>query len=776
MLSRIAFALTIFAFLFVGCSPSKTVPTQDNQVIVTPSVITPSVRVLAGTPVPFSDISMSVENAERVTQLVRWGKGILNNVTVSSDGKMLAAASSIGVYLYDTATLQEIRFIDTDTWSNAVFSPDSQLLAIFSGHDDKFQLWSISNGRLLYTFEKHTDSVTSVDFSPDGQLLASGSRDHTIHIWQVSNGTHIRSLNGHTDDVISVRFSPDGKTLATGSWDNTIRIWNVSDGVLLHTLEGQTGIELVFSSDGQLLIAQTRNGEIREIQLWNVTNGSLLANLEGWDSVFSPDGQQILTTSCTQTMDCSVLLWDKSGRLIKEITNNRPLYSAAFSPDGQYIAAGTMNDIFLFRVSDGVPIKAFEFDIPGDFSYAVDFLSFSRDGQNLISKSGDENFQHLQQWRVEDGFQVKDERFYRMDPVAFSSDGNLMAAATGDLIEIWNTSNGTIIGTLKGHTYNVKCLMFSPDNQTILAGEYSNKAHLWRLSDGMLLQTIEIAKGEQIGSISPDMQMLASTDLSGNLTLRNASDGGLVYTLTGHTDYVTDIEFSVDGKILVSASTDGTVNIWDLSNGTRISTINTTSSLNKTIDISPDGKIVAIGSYGSSPGLWRVADGNNLNSIEGGGLEMAFSPNGQMLTSIGLDDTLNLYSISDMTLLYSIESYELGELDYYPFMKFFSNGRALAVAPPSGTVRVFGVPSDNPLVIQPINIPTMPLTPVAQSESSLTPASLSATAFPATLAAASTQIACSNFMSHLQPNVKAKVATDALNIRENPGTTQAVVG
>jgi len=79
-------------------------------------------------------------------------------------------------------------------------------------------------------------SVTSVSFSPDSEIIASGSRDITIRLWNVADGREITILKGHTSSVMSVSFSPDGKTLASGSWDNTIRLWNLDmDDLLLHS-------------------------------------------------------------------------------------------------------------------------------------------------------------------------------------------------------------------------------------------------------------------------------------------------------------------------------------------------------------------------------------------------------------------------------------------------------------------------------------------------------------------------------------------------------------
>ena len=168
--------------------------------------------------------------AVSVAPVARLGKGWVRQVAFSPDGRWLAVGSSVGVYVYEVATLREVRRLETEAPTLVVaFSPDGRLLA--SGYEDETViLWDVGTGERVRTLAGHTDEyrpVYSVAFSPDGRLLASGSLDNTVILWDVGRGEQVRTLAGHTWAVYSVAFSPDGRLLASGSWDGTVIRWGV---------------------------------------------------------------------------------------------------------------------------------------------------------------------------------------------------------------------------------------------------------------------------------------------------------------------------------------------------------------------------------------------------------------------------------------------------------------------------------------------------------------------------------------------------------------------
>ena len=247
---------------------------------------------------------------------------------------------------------------------------DRHSQARVSRSDAAIRLWDVATGSHR-TLEGHTDAVFSVSFSPDSQVLASGSRDRTVRLWDVATGSH-RTLRGHREWVRSVSFSPDGQTLASGGggWsddnDTTVRLWDVATGNH-RTFEGHTNsVESVsFSPDGQTLASGGRDTTVR---LWDVATGNH-RTLRGHTSVvfsvsFSPDGQTLASGST----DGTARLWDVATDTLRRTFAGYTsgAYSISFSPDGQTLASGNYDGtILLWALTPTVaPITL----TPGEFS------------------------------------------------------------------------------------------------------------------------------------------------------------------------------------------------------------------------------------------------------------------------------------------------------------------------------------------------------------------------------------------------------------------------
>ncbi|CAD8214361.1 unnamed protein product [Paramecium octaurelia] len=199
------------------------------------------------------------------------------------------------------------------------------------------------NRKISNEFIGHSDTIFSVCFSPECNILASGSRDNSIRLWDVKIGQQKQKLDGHTNNVYSVCFSPDGTKLASGSYDNSIRLWDLKTGQQKAQLDNHTSTvySVCFSPDGKTLASGSSDNFIC---LWDVKTGKLEVKLDGHDDqvqsvCFSPDGTQLVSGS----YDKSIRLWDlKTGQQIAHLdSHTSTVYSVCFSSDGKTLASGS---------------------------------------------------------------------------------------------------------------------------------------------------------------------------------------------------------------------------------------------------------------------------------------------------------------------------------------------------------------------------------------------------------------------------------------------------
>jgi WD40 repeat protein len=288
------------------------------------------------------------------------------------------------------------------------------------------------------TLQGHTGKVLSVDFSPDGNLVASGSTDDTMRLWQVNPGRLLRTMHGHPFPILSLAFSPNGTFLVTGSTDGLLRTWMVSNARLLTSMAGHAGwvTDLSISNDGKFVVSCAQDFTVR---VWRLADGKLVQTIdEGMANVnsvaFSPDG----TTIAWGESDGTVRLRSLSGTWLQVLKSTA--YSAtslAFSPQGNWLATGYADGVIrIWQVDSGNLLQ-----IMRSHTDLVSDLDFSPDGKWLVSASFDDT---LRLWRLVDGeFQSTPDYILagHTDPVnsvSFSPKGTLIASGSDDTtVRLW---------------------------------------------------------------------------------------------------------------------------------------------------------------------------------------------------------------------------------------------------------------------------------------------------------------------------------------------------
>jgi WD40 repeat protein len=161
------------------------------------------------------------------------------NAVFSPDSSMLAIKVPNGIHLYDPNSLLTITFIETiSSLSVSNFSPDGTLFAS-GGKDNSLIIMDVKSRSELATLTGHTSKVSCVSFSPDGSLLASGSEDGTVKLWDAKTRLGVATFTGHTGKIVSLGFSANGRFLISNGFDNALKLWDPKTYQELATLKGR---------------------------------------------------------------------------------------------------------------------------------------------------------------------------------------------------------------------------------------------------------------------------------------------------------------------------------------------------------------------------------------------------------------------------------------------------------------------------------------------------------------------------------------------------------
>ncbi|MFO0810846.1 MAG: WD40 repeat domain-containing protein [Gemmataceae bacterium] len=183
------------------------------------------------------------------------GEEQCNKLAVSPDGRWTAAAINKDAVIADAATGQQLAPLSghRKNLTTVTFSPDSSLLAT-GDIEGCIGLWELPGGVQRHFDIARNGATHALAFAPDGLLLASGGRDRAIHLWDLS-GRELRKLVGHTGEVCSLAFAADGRTLVSGGADGTVRFWQAATGSELLTVPvSEEPVEyLAFNPDGRHL-------------------------------------------------------------------------------------------------------------------------------------------------------------------------------------------------------------------------------------------------------------------------------------------------------------------------------------------------------------------------------------------------------------------------------------------------------------------------------------------------------------------------------------------
>ncbi|KAJ5513219.1 hypothetical protein N7463_002771 [Penicillium fimorum] len=321
------------------------------------------------------------------------------------------------------------------------FLPDNKLVAwkIPSNKEtsplpgNAVKIWDISTGELCNILQDHSDPVDCLEISPDGRMVASGSRDKTVKIWDFATGTMHCTLKGHSSMLDCLAFSPDSKLVVSLSAESA-RVWDTKTGEAqrTHHASGVGFKTLAFSPDGRTVAVGSMNGLITL-----------------WDAV----------------MDMTRNLIEAPGVSAEKVI---------FSPDSTVLACSCNHskEVMLWKVSTGAALHTLE-----GHSREINDLAFSSDSKSVASASSDHT---VKLWDIATGaLQLTMEGWYSVDSIKFSPDGKLLASIHRWGVEFWDVATGKAREMEYNHIFDCYSVAFSPDGSRVACASEHQKIKVW---------------------------------------------------------------------------------------------------------------------------------------------------------------------------------------------------------------------------------------------------------------------------------------------------------
>jgi WD40 repeat protein len=554
------------------------------------------------------------------------------------DTTLVTLASDATLSVWSLGDTQP-RFVFRDAHGrHVVLSRDGRRAAVF-GLDRFARVYNISSPGLLVPL-RHDKTVRSAAFGPSSEVLATGSADKMARVWNVGTFQVSYTLSGHEGQVVDVEISPlRGQFLATASLDGTATVWDLATaprGHLVATLTSHTNFvnDVAFSSDGLYLVTSSRDGTAR---VWKTEHGIPQATLAGHDgsvrgASFNPSASQVLTYSDDSTariwrsgaapelrplgqqlgpattLDVApglvltagsgkaARLWHLRTGHSRMLRHHGPVRDAVFSPDHRLIATASADHTVQVRSIRGKTLLTLR--LPA----AANGVAFSPDSKLVAATSSDDR---VRVWQADSGDPPVTLRARRgVGPIEFSADGRYLAAAAGNVVNVWRTGTWKRARTLRGHEKRIVALTFSHRGSRLATASEDGTARIWDISSGGSLELAGHTDEVMSARFSPDDRLLATASADHDVRLWNAQSGDpALPPLRAHFSVVSDARFSDDGRWLVSAGP-GTAGLWDVRTG-RLLRLLRGKPIGR-VGPTGGGSIGILHAAAFMPGSWRI--------------------------------------------------------------------------------------------------------------------------------------------------------------------------
>jgi WD40 repeat protein len=524
----------------------------------------------------------------------------IERVAFSPSGKLVAIGDSnsqVAVYVpagTGNQLAMSVQGVDLGEVMGVGFTSDSA--GVFTcGRDGKARLTAGPNAdgtsapntaTRLRDYPGHSGPVTGLAVTTDGQFLITCGDDRTARVWDIKSAKQLRSFQGHMTKLTAVAVRPDGRQVASGSDDGAVRVWdlNTSDEHRAMTDSKESLWAVALSPNGKKLAAA---GADKKIRIYDPETGALETTLDAGAAMtsltFLPDNNRLVAAGG----DKVVKVWDlKAKKVVQELSGHTlAVLALASSEDGKLVVSGSADS---------------------------SVRGFDPDGGKELWK-----------WATRKAACGVAIRKGNKHIAVGLADGTLA------MVDI-SGSTPKELSAQGAHTSGVACVAFSPDGGRLASVGGDGVIRVWSVGDtGTLTQLVKFEGQAPTGAsgfsplstvcFSSDNRYVAAAGADSVVRVWDVQTKSEVRGLRGHTDWVTSVAFSPDGRFLasVAAEKDNSVRVFELPALDTGSAAGGHMLAVNAVAVSPNGQFVATAGTDQTIKIWDIKTGKEVATLIG---------------------------------------------------------------------------------------------------------------------------------------------------------------